>query len=356
VVQLRRASAPRFTWLGLLGLAVLFLPALAGAGPPSDELRGFFTAANAILAAAEGREADDVVDTIVVLARPMVAFREAAELALGTEWRARTRVEQDEFVRLFADLLERAFVRRLAGAARARTGIEMRFGDEVVTGRFASVQAALTGKDGNEIPLEYRMIRRGSGWAVRDLTLHGVSVVANYQAQFSRIIRDGSYSELVARLREKATATASASPIVLPSPVEHVASSPPVPRLAAVLGVAPDPRTEPAAVDARARQPTPRLVGVASDPPTHPASVGVAPTPRVASAVRYWVQTGAFQDIDAVGRLVARLLGEQLPVGLAPGTSLTRVRVGPFVSREEALRHVRALARRGYQPFIAEER
>lgn len=76
-----------------------------------------------------------------------------------------------------------------------------------------------------------------------------------------------------------------------------------------------------------------------------------------ASAVRYWVQIGAFRDIDAAGRLMARLLGDRLSVGIAPGgDSLTRVRVGPFANRGEALAQVRALAHRGYQAFIAEER
>jgi ABC-type transporter MlaC component len=366
VFDLACAPAPRRTRLALFALAALLLPALAGASTPSDELRGFFTAANAILAAAEDREPDDVVNTVVALARPIVAFREAAELALGPRWRGRTRSEQDEFVRLFADLLERAFVLRLAGAAKARTGVEIRFGDESIDGRFASVQAAVTGKDGHEIPLEYRMIRRGAGWAVRDLTIHAVSLVENYQAQFSRIIRGGSYPELVARLREKTTSTASAFPAGPPSAaaavanasIELVALAPPAPGPVAAPVVALEPLTDPVFAKPRAPRPPLILARAPSDPPTRSADGGGSdPVRTAASAVRYWVQIGAFRDIDAAGRLMVRLLGDRLSVGIAPGgDSLTRVRVGPFVNRGEAVAQVRALAHRGYQAFIAEER
>ena len=56
---------------------------------------------------------------------------------------------------------------RLAGAARARSGVELQYRDEVVTEPLASVYAAAVGKDGNDIPLEFRMLRHGDGWKVR---------------------------------------------------------------------------------------------------------------------------------------------------------------------------------------------
>ena len=36
---------------------------------------------------------------------------------------------------------------------------------------------------------------------VRDVTIEGVSLVANYRAQFERVIRASSYPELIKRMR-----------------------------------------------------------------------------------------------------------------------------------------------------------
>src|SRR2546427_721534 len=77
------------------------------------------------------------------LARPLIAAREAAELALGPAWRARTPAEQDEFVRLFAALLERALVLRVASAARGAGGLDMRFDDERIEADRATVNATV---------------------------------------------------------------------------------------------------------------------------------------------------------------------------------------------------------------------
>jgi phospholipid transport system substrate-binding protein len=42
-------------------------------------------------------------------------------------------------------------------------------------------------------------------WQVYDLEVGGISLVANYRAQFSKIIRTESYETLVARLKSHQT-------------------------------------------------------------------------------------------------------------------------------------------------------
>lgn len=415
----------------------LLAPLPARATSPTDEIRGFFADANKILTRAEDREPDDVLNAILALARPMVAFPEAAELALGSGWGSRTPAERDEFVRLFADLLERAFVLRLAGAARARSGVDIRYRDEFVAGDLASVQATVLGKDGNDIPLEFRMLKRGPGWAVLDVAIHGVSIVMNYHAQFTRIVRDASYVELVARLRDKTAPTPSPTPVVASRavlaaatdtgapitdtvtvasdvvapalasndrsstgqsreplrPIEAAVTEEPVAQKNAAqqngapaakkrdetVTPAPAPRARDTAVapapgprtreEIAASVPTPSPVArpLTQERPAPPVQVGMAkpdrsvkpdrPIEKIAlTASRYWVQVGAFKDVEAASRVAARLLAADLPIGIAPDASLTRVRVGPFPDRSAAASTLRALELRGYRPFIAEER
>ena len=51
------------------------------------------------------------------------------------------------------------------------------------------------------MPLEYRMIQDGERWAVYDVAVGGMSLVASYRAQFSKVIRQSSYADLVVRLK-----------------------------------------------------------------------------------------------------------------------------------------------------------
>jgi hypothetical protein len=54
-------------------------------------------------------------------------------------------------------------------------------------------------------------------------------------------------------------------------------------------------------------------------------------------------------------RAEKRLPPHRWPVVIEPGPTLARVRVGPFADRAEATSNLRALASRGFKPFIAEE-
>jgi phospholipid transport system substrate-binding protein len=51
------------------------------------------------------------------------------------------------------------------------------------------------------MPLDYRMHSAGGRWQVYDLSMDGISLLANYRAQFNKIIRTSSFEELVVRLK-----------------------------------------------------------------------------------------------------------------------------------------------------------
>ncbi|MBI4590427.1 MAG: ABC transporter substrate-binding protein [Candidatus Rokubacteria bacterium] len=270
-------------------------------------------------------------------------FRDAAELALGREWQARTPAEQEEFVQLFAGLLERAFIRGVASKASVNAGVRVRFLDESVDRDVATVQTAVVSRGGGEILLDYHMIKRGERWMIRDVVLEGVSLVANYRAQFHRVIEGSSYPDLVAKMKAK---TAEA---------RRVATVP----------------AETASIEPAMRRPPPiedNLPGALSErrsefgehdtvEDTHagaePAPLPTGTTPVTATS--YWVQVGAFRNSGAAGRLASRLHEQSLVLSQGPEL-LLRVRVGPFSDRGEALSKLLELRAKGYKPFIAEER
>ena len=58
-------------------------------------------------------------------------------------------------------------------------------------------------KQGSEVPVDYRMLKRGERWLVYDVIIEGVSLVANYRTQFNKIIQTSSYEELVDSMKNK---------------------------------------------------------------------------------------------------------------------------------------------------------
>ena len=133
------------------------------------------------------------------IAENLFDFQEMARRSLARHWTDRTAEQRDEFVRLFADLLERVYFGKLENYSAER----MVYVGETVDGDYATVRSKiLTGRKG-ELPIEYRLHLVSSRWAVYDVLIDGMSFVSTYRAQFNRVIQTSSYDDLVQKLRTK---------------------------------------------------------------------------------------------------------------------------------------------------------
>jgi phospholipid transport system substrate-binding protein len=194
-----RSHAPVIGILIVL-LALCSVPG-AWAGPPTDQLREGVDRVITILRdpALEGDK--QIVPrraAISKVAGELFDFREMAKRSLGQHWEARTAPERQEFVRLFTELVERSYISKVDQHDAAT---KMRYRGETVDGDYAVVQATIPLPHGDTMPLGYRMHNTGGQWQVYDLGIDGVSLVANYRAQFNKIIRTSSFPELVAKLK-----------------------------------------------------------------------------------------------------------------------------------------------------------
>ena len=186
--------------LGLVLSVVMVLPAAAGA--PSDQLKAQIdrvlkTLDNPDLKK-EGR-ARDRRRAVRQIANDIFDFGETARRSLGRHWQPRTPAEREEFVQLFADLLERSYISRV----ELYGGEKIQYLGDSTEGDQAKVQTKLVTKGGSEIPIEYRMHRKGERWLVYDVIIEGVSLIANYRTQFNKIIQTSSYQELVRKMKTK---------------------------------------------------------------------------------------------------------------------------------------------------------
>jgi phospholipid transport system substrate-binding protein len=127
------------------------------------------------------------------------SWTEMAKRALGRHWAGRTPAEQQEFVGLFRELLERAYVAKIERYA----GEPITYVSEVPDGDVTTVRTKITTHQNQEVPIDYRMYLDGDRWRVYDVLIESISLVNNYRTQFDGIIKTSSYEELVKRLRAR---------------------------------------------------------------------------------------------------------------------------------------------------------
>lgn len=190
--------------LALVAVAgVLATGGAAWAGPPTDQLRGRVERVLRVLedpALKQEARTPERRAAIRAIALEIFDFRELSQRALARHWQARTLTEREEFSQLFADLLERSYV----GKIELYSGGErIQYTAETVEGNHATVRTRIVTRGGTDIPVDYRLHRVGERWLVYDVSIEGVSLVANYRAQFSKIIQTASYRDLVDKLKAK---------------------------------------------------------------------------------------------------------------------------------------------------------
>ncbi len=190
--------------LALAAALLLVAPDLGKvwAGAPTDQLRGQINRTIKILDDPELKKPGKTRErraAVRQVANDIFDFGETAKRSLARHWAARSQAERDEFVQLFADLLERSYISKI----ELYGGEKIRFVGEAVDPDGAIVKTRLITKQETEIPIDYRMHQRGDQWLVYDVLIEGVSLISNYRTQFNKIITTSSYQELVKKMKTK---------------------------------------------------------------------------------------------------------------------------------------------------------
>ncbi|MEQ1795447.1 MAG: ABC transporter substrate-binding protein [Nitrospira sp.] len=193
----------RLFMAGIMGLCLSFgaelSPALAG--PPTDSMKGTIDEVLRIIRDKELKQAAKAEERRSQLEKVVSErfdYQEMSRRALGAPWNQLSDKEKQEFVSLFQTLLTNSYAEKV----ESYSGEGVQYLNERTEKDYAEVRTKiLSGK--TEIPLDYRLINRGTDWRVYDVVVDGVSLVNNYRGQFTKILRASSYSDLVEQLRKK---------------------------------------------------------------------------------------------------------------------------------------------------------
>jgi len=189
----------------VINLLLFFLLSVAGsayAGAPTDQMRQTVDKVIDILKNKELKKPANERKRRAEI-RSAVSerfdFADMAKRSLGIYWRQRTPEERKEFVPLYSDLLERTYVKKIEGY----TDEKIAYTGEKINDSHAVVDTKVITSKNQEIPIQYRMLNEDGKWMVYDVSIEGVSLINNYRNQFSNIIHQKSYEELVKKLKSK---------------------------------------------------------------------------------------------------------------------------------------------------------
>lgn len=185
----------------LVGLFLMALPVYAG--EPSDLIKSLLDRAYTLVTDRELRRPDKVRERAARLRELELSVwdvDESARLALGGHWEQRTAVEQKEYLDLFRVVAERnATPNPDQGEEWAKSAID----GEKVDGDNAEVYAHFIMRVARDIPMTYRLRRTNGAWKLYDCGSFGRSFIANYRAQYNRVIVNSSFEGLLKALRQK---------------------------------------------------------------------------------------------------------------------------------------------------------
>jgi phospholipid transport system substrate-binding protein len=188
--------------LATAALLLVWAPTESLAGPATDQVKGSVDQVIKILTDPTLKGEKKVQERRAKIRQVVLqrfGFTEMSKRALGRYWNERNPEERTEFVRLFTDLLERAYIERVDGYS----GEQVVYLGESVDGDYSEVRSKIVTKRNQEIPITYRLQKASTNWEVYDVIVEGVSLVNNYRTQFSKIIRTSSYQELVKKMQVK---------------------------------------------------------------------------------------------------------------------------------------------------------
>ncbi len=124
---------------------------------------------------------------------------ELSRRTLGANWGKLNPAQQQEFVQLFRQILEKAYIDKIL----SYTNEKIVFAKEsMLSNNQAEVQTKVI-TSSKEIPIFYRVTLKEGTWKVYDVVIENVSLVQNYRSQFNSILAKNTPDQLLEVLRKK---------------------------------------------------------------------------------------------------------------------------------------------------------
>ncbi|MFO7707750.1 MAG: ABC transporter substrate-binding protein [Desulfobacterales bacterium] len=144
---------------------------------------------------------ENKIEKIRSIINEIFDYTELSRRTLGRDWGKFKPEQQQEFVKLFSDLLEKTYADRLLSYSNEKVVFDK---ENMLNESQAEVFSNVLTSDGKKIPLDYRLILKDGNWLVYDVIIEGISMVRNYRDQFRDILAKNPPEHVLKVLRERA--------------------------------------------------------------------------------------------------------------------------------------------------------
>ena len=188
----------------LLAMAITLLLSLpAWAGAPLDTVqinvnKGLEVLRDPKLKAESAKEAKK--EKLRLIYNNLFDDVEMGKRTLSRNWNSLNTAQRQEFVKLFRQVLEKAYVDRILDYKDEKIVFDK---ESMVSDTQAEVYTRVLTSTNKEIPISYRTIKKEGAWRVYDVVIENVSLVLNYRTQFNEILSKNNPEHLLETLRQK---------------------------------------------------------------------------------------------------------------------------------------------------------
>ena len=196
-------SQPRRVWFLALGLALAVNLTLGLAGAwaagPTEDIKSLIAEVQTVLQTMP--EKHRRLELVEEATNRHLDFREMAKRSLGTTWASLNRSQRDEFVKLFSALMKASYAGHLDEFAKTQVAYQ----GETQQSEGCEVRILVI-RPNDKIPVNFRLLHEPQGWMIYDMVIEGVSMVDNFHNQFTAVIKECSFGELVRCLKKRLAA------------------------------------------------------------------------------------------------------------------------------------------------------
>ena len=191
--------------VGLSIVAILLLSISVYAGVPLDTVQAnvnkvFEVLRDPKLKAAAAKEIKK--EKLRSIYKGMFDEAELAKRTLARNWNKLNEAQFQEFVQLFHQVLEKAYIDRILSYTNEKAVF---YKENTISKNQVEVQTKII-TSSKEIPITYRAILVNGTWKVYDVVIENVSLVMNYRTQFNEILVKNTPEQLLEILRKKVKA------------------------------------------------------------------------------------------------------------------------------------------------------
>ena len=141
---------------------------------------------------------EDKNNEVVEILTALFDFPLMAKLSLGKKyWPGLTEAKKERFTELFIKRLRTSYLDNLT----LYTDENVTYEPAVQVKKKIHVLTYLISKQ-KKISMLYKLYQSESDWKIYDVEIQGVSIIRSYRSQFSEILKNGTFDDLMLKLKE----------------------------------------------------------------------------------------------------------------------------------------------------------